>query len=95
MKNTNVKEESKYKIYETEDLVNNYMLYDFKTILEGNILIKSDRMGMASSVEIRSPFLDRYLVNFGLKIPSNFKISNELNKILIRKYLQEKDLNLY
>ena len=91
--NINVKEESKYKIYETEDLVNNYMLYDFKTILEGNILIKSDRMGMASSVEIRSPFLDRYLVNFGLKIPSNFKISNELNKILIRKYLQEKDLN--
>ena len=87
------KVESKFKIFETKDMVNNYMLYDFKTILEGNILIKSDRMGMASSVEIRSPFLDRDLVNFGINTSSSFKISNGLNKILIRKYLEEMGLN--
>jgi len=58
----------------------NILATDFSIVLEGDMLRKTDLMGMANSTEIRSPFLDYELVDNVFKIPNSFKF----NKILIK-----------
>ena len=48
------------------------------------LLNKWDKASMASSIEIRSPFLDKDFFQFSLAIPSEFKILNGVNKSIIR-----------
>lgn len=40
------------------------LFVDIKTWLQDDILVKADRMSMANSLEVRSPFLDHRLVEF-------------------------------
>ncbi len=56
--------------------VNNY--------LKSTLLRDSDVMGMAKSLEIRSPFIDHTLIDFALTIPDHFKIKNLNTKILLK-----------
>lgn len=49
------------------DSLNRFMIADLKVYLPGDILRKSDLCGMGFSVEVRSPFLDRDVVEFGLR----------------------------
>ena len=51
-------------------------------------LYRMDRLGMANSIEIRSPFLDYNLINLALSIPSNLKIKNEEPKYILKKSLE-------
>jgi asparagine synthase (glutamine-hydrolysing) len=62
----------------------NILATDFSIVLEGDMLRKTDLMGMANSTEIRSPFLDYELVDNVFKIPNSFKFNKNTNKILIR-----------
>jgi asparagine synthase (glutamine-hydrolysing) len=56
----------------------------FQTYLEG-ILTKVDRASMAVSLEVRSPLLDRNLVEFTYRdVPSRFKLADREKKILPR-----------
>jgi asparagine synthase (glutamine-hydrolysing) len=51
------------------------MLYtDYTTRLPEHSLQMSDRMSMAHSLELRSPFLDHQLVELGARLPSRLKI---------------------
>ena len=52
----------------------NILATDFSIVLEGDMLRKTDLMGMANSTEIRSPFLDYELVDNVFKIPNSFKV---------------------
>ena len=62
------------------------MKNDFMNYLSEDLLVKTDRASMANSLEIRSPFLDKELIEFSFSsIPSNFKTSNTRNKILLKK----------
>jgi len=62
------------------------MLYtDLKTYLPGDILVKVDRMSMANSLEVRAPFLDYRIIEFGASLPSDWKIKGENKKIILRK----------
>jgi asparagine synthase (glutamine-hydrolysing) len=62
------------------------MLYaDLHTWLVDDLLIKGDRMSMASSVEARVPFLDHPLVEYAASLPAAFKARGTGTKILLKK----------
>ena len=54
----------------------------------GNMLVKSDRMAMANSLEVRTPFLDKDFAEFCIQLPENLKLDNERDKIILRETMQ-------
>jgi asparagine synthase (glutamine-hydrolysing) len=62
-----------------------YARLDTLTYLSGDLLVKVDRMSMARSLEVRSPFLDHRLQELVAHLPSAFKMRDGLAKPLLRK----------
>jgi asparagine synthase (glutamine-hydrolysing) len=61
------------------------MLYaDLHTWLVDDLLIKGDRMSMASSIEARVPFLDHPLVEYAASLPAAYKAKGGRTKILLK-----------
>lgn len=48
-------------------------------------LYRADRLGMAHSIEARSPFLNIDMVELGLAVPSEYKIKNGEAKYILKK----------
>ncbi len=62
------------------------LLYlNFRTYLLDDLLVKTDRMSMASSLEVRCPFLDTRLVEFAAGLPDNLKIRGMKLKYLLKR----------
>lgn len=59
--------------------------FDFHTWQVYDILLKADRMTMAHSLEVRTPFLDKELLKIALKLPSKYKVTKENTKVALRK----------
>ena len=65
------------------------MLYvDTRFYLPGDMLVKVDRMSIATSLEARVPFLDHRLVEYAAKIPSAVKFPGGKKKYLLKKGLE-------
>lgn len=63
-----------------------YMGYRFS---DANVyLFRSDRLGMAHSIESRSPFMDHKLVELALSINSRYKIKGGEPKYILKKALE-------
>lgn len=62
---------------------------DLKTYLPGDLLTKVDRMSMANSLEVRTPFLDHRIIEFGSRTPAYLKIRNGLTKYILRKAMDK------
>jgi asparagine synthase (glutamine-hydrolysing) len=60
---------------DTDDLVNQLLVVDARLSLADDLLIVADHMSMASSVELRVPFLDLEYVSQVERMPSRYKIS--------------------
>jgi asparagine synthase (glutamine-hydrolysing) len=58
---------------------------DVKTYLVDNILVKVDRMSMATSLEARVPYLDHRIVEFAFSLPPQYKMRGFHTKILLKK----------
>jgi len=56
-----------------------------KTCLPGDLLVKTDRMTMAHSLEARSPFLDQELIDFAARLPLAFKLRGLTSKYILKK----------
>jgi asparagine synthase (glutamine-hydrolysing) len=69
------------------DPVQRMQYVDFQTMLVDNLLMKADKISMAHSLEVRVPFLERRLVEFGLGLPPRFKIRPAQDKWLMRRLL--------
>jgi asparagine synthase (glutamine-hydrolysing) len=52
-----------------------------------SLLQVEDRMSMSHGLEARVPFLDKNLVEFMIKLPSNLKLSENNSKEILRKSL--------
>jgi asparagine synthase (glutamine-hydrolysing) len=62
------------------------MLYlDTKIWLPDNLLMKGDKMTMATALELRIPLLDDQLIEYAASIPSNMKIKPFKAKYLLKK----------
>jgi asparagine synthase (glutamine-hydrolysing) len=48
---------------------------DVHSVLPESLLLLSDKMAMATSLEVRVPFLDDRIVDFVRKVPSEFRLS--------------------
>lgn len=60
---------------------------DLKLYLQDDLLVKVDRMSMANSLEIRTPFLDYTFVEFAATIPSRLKLKGYESKHILKKAL--------
>jgi len=58
---------------------------DFAVYLPDDLLVLTDRLSMAHSLETRVPFLDHRLLEFVATIPSNLKIRGWTKKYLLKK----------
>ncbi|MDE6420331.1 MAG: asparagine synthase (glutamine-hydrolyzing) [Lachnospiraceae bacterium] len=65
------------------------LLKDMLTYHPDDILVKVDRCGMAVSLENRVPMLDRDVVEFAWKLPSEYKIGAEAGDIGTKRILKE------
>lgn len=68
--------------------VNDIMRTDLEKYVPGNMLVKSDRMAMANSLEVRTPFLDKDFAEFCIQLPENLKITSDRDKIILREAFQ-------
>jgi asparagine synthase (glutamine-hydrolysing) len=65
------------------------MLYaDTKIWLPDDLLVKADKMTMATGVELRVPFLDHHLVEFAAGLPDRAKLDGSTGKALLRQAMR-------
>jgi asparagine synthase (glutamine-hydrolysing) len=69
------------------DTLSSMMLFDLKTYLPDDILVKVDRATMSVALEGREPFLDHKIVEWTSQLPVEFKYKNGVSKYLLRKVL--------
>lgn len=70
------------------DPIGQLLYVNTKTYLPGDLLVKTDRMTMANSLEARCPFLDQELLEFAARIPSNLKLKGLTTKYILKKALE-------
>jgi asparagine synthase (glutamine-hydrolysing) len=61
---------------------------DIKAWLVDDLLMKKDRMGMATSLEARVPFLDHRFAEMAFSIPANLKVKGFTGKYLLKKSME-------
>jgi asparagine synthase (glutamine-hydrolysing) len=67
------------------DPLNQLLYVDLNTYLVDDLLVLTDRMSMAHSLEVRVPFLDHKLVEFFATIPVHLKIKGWDKKYILKK----------
>jgi asparagine synthase (glutamine-hydrolysing) len=70
------------------DPLSQLLYVNTKTYLPSDLLVKTDRMTMANSLEARCPLLDQELLEFAARIPSGFKLRGLTTKHIFRQALQ-------
>ncbi len=66
------------------------MLYvDTKTWLPDDLLVKADKMTMATSVELRVPLLDSQVLEFAASLPADFKVRGWETKRILKAALED------
>lgn len=70
-----------------QDPINKILYAETSVLLPGNNLVKPDRMAMANSLEVRSPYLDYRLAEFAFKISGHYKLKNGVTKSILKDAL--------
>jgi len=60
-------------------------LLDVETYLPDDLLVKADLASMAHSLELRSPLLDRKVLELGLALPDHLKQHGRTGKVALRR----------
>jgi len=75
------------RCYDSDGL--NQLIYvDLKTSLPDDLLLLTDKMSMAASIECRAPFVDSELIELAGSMPSNLKVRGFTLKYLLKKAVQ-------
>lgn len=75
---------------ETHDPVSQAMHFRAVATLTGDMLVKVDRMSMATSLEVRCPLLDHVLAEVANRIPNEWKMRNGRGKQILLKALGDR-----
>ena len=67
------------------DRVNQALFLDTLLLLPGNNLVKPDRMGMAVSLEVRTPFLDYRVIELAFRMPGPLKLAAGETKYILKQ----------
>jgi len=78
-------------VVESKDKLNQ-LLYLFQKIFLVELLQSHDRLGLASSVESRAPFLDYRLVEWLSRLPLDYKVRDGVEKYILRKGMEKRNL---
>ncbi len=65
-------------------------VFDIKTLLPDDYLMKVDKATMANAIEARVPYLDHELVELAMTIPPEYKIKGLKTKAFFRKVVKRK-----
>jgi asparagine synthase (glutamine-hydrolysing) len=64
------------------------MWLDLKVWLPDDLLMKKDKMGMATSIEARVPFLDHRFANIMFNLPTSLKVRGMTGKYIFKKSME-------
>jgi len=67
------------------DRLSRELYTDLRLTMADSVLMKVDKMSMATSLEVRVPFLDHKLVEFAARIPSSMKFPGIRTRAIYRK----------
>lgn len=65
------------------------LCFESKTSLPGVQLVKLDKLSMASSLEVRAPYLDHHIAEFSMEIPPRLKWNGLNKKFILQKIAVE------
>ena len=70
------------------DRINKEIYLDMRYMMTDSVLMKVDKMSMASSLEVRVPLLDHVLVEFLASLPGDWKLKGLKTKYIFRSALK-------
>lgn len=79
------KDKSSDHIDNSKDLLSEILAFEYSTYLVDDIMQKVDRAGMYNSLEGREPFLDHRIIEFVGQLPSDYKMKDGKQKILLKE----------
>ena len=71
-----------------DDVLNRQLYADLCVYLPDDILVKVDRMSMATSLETRAPFLDADVMELAFSMPGHLKIRNGERKWVLKQAMR-------
>jgi asparagine synthase (glutamine-hydrolysing) len=74
--------------YSGDDLLNRQLYTDLAVYLADDILVKVDRMSMATSLETRAPFLDADVMELAFSMPGDLKIRGGERKWILKRAMR-------
>ncbi|MBD3374904.1 asparagine synthase (glutamine-hydrolyzing) [candidate division KSB1 bacterium] len=80
--------EKKFARVSSTDPLDQQQYVDLTTYLVDDILVKVDRMSMATSLEARVPFLDHRFVEFAASLPSSLRLQKGKTKYILKRAMQ-------
>ena len=77
------------KDFMSEPPIDRDLYVDIKLTMADSVLMKVDKMSMATSLEVRVPFLDHEVAELCASIPANLKLKKLTTKYILRKTLKK------
>jgi asparagine synthase (glutamine-hydrolysing) len=75
--------------WKTPDALNRQLYADLRIYLADDILVKVDRMSMATSLETRAPFLDADVMELAFSMAGDLKIRGGERKVVLKEALRD------